>query len=90
MLEADFEVMASPVLLWIRVLIAPVLGLVFGGLGLSMFLGGAFGLLDQADSPGIGSAFGALTIGVGALAASSVVFKAGWATFRAYRKRDLV
>ena len=90
MLEADFEVMASPPLLWMRVLVSPILGVTFAEIGLSFFLGGVMGLIDQAKAVGLGSVLGALAIGVAALAISAVVFRAGWTTFRAYRKRGLL
>jgi len=88
-LEADFDVVASPLALRMRLLIAAVLGCVFGGVGLIMTLSVAFALLHPTSAP-LGNGVGALAIGIAALAVSVVCFKGGLATFRAYRQRGLL
>jgi len=72
-----------------RLLIAAVLGCVFGGVGLIMILSVAFALLRPMSAP-LGSAVGALAIGVAALAIGLACFRGGLATFKAYRLHGLL
>lgn len=88
-LEADLEVVAAPWMLRLRLLIAAALGIAFGAVGLTMTASGSIGLLDRSMGP-LGNAAGAVAVGVAASAISVVVFGAGLASYRAYRKRGLL
>lgn len=88
-LEADLEVVASPLALWTRLLVAAVLASAFGGVGLIMTLSGSLELFDPADSR-FGSSVGALAIGLIACAIAAVCIRAGRASFKAYRLRGLL
>jgi hypothetical protein len=89
LLRADLELLASPPMVWMRLVAGAILCVVFGGGGVFIAAEIVLGFAQGGRST-IGMLAPVVAIGSALLIAGSVVGLALWTSFQAYRRNGLI